>query len=324
MTQIDLNLIKKARRPRISVQVLGMLVALVFLCIVLSILSPVFLTFDNLMNIIRQISIVAIIAVGSFLIVIVGGMDISVGSVAALTGVVTGLFTIKFDLGLAVGILMGILTGIVVGLINGILINKVKLPSFIVTLATMTITKGVCFVISGGIPISGFPEGFAFIGRGYLGPIPWPVIFVAVIYIVMHDIMKRTRFGVYCYAIGGNREAARLSGIKIGRIEIVLYVLGGMFASFGGVILASRLNSGSPNVGNNFMFEAFTAIILGGTNLSGGEGELIGVLIGSMFIGVLSNGMSLLNLDAYFQMVVQGIVLIIAVVLQAYLNSRRS
>lgn len=306
----------RGKLSRINMQEMGMLFALAGLCVVLALLSPVFMTYDNIMNIIRQISITAIIAVGSFLVIVTGGIDLSVGPLAALTGVVTATFIISFGWPILLGILVGLIMGAAFGLVNGLMVTFGKLPPFIATLATMQIAKGLSFVISGGIPISGFPEGFGFIGRGHLGPFPWPVVFLFVIYIIMFDVIRRTKFGVYVFALGGNEQAAYLSGIQIKKNKLFVYMLGGLFAAIAGIILASRLNSGSPNVGANFVFDAVTAVVLGGTSMAGGEGKLSGVLIGSIFVGVLLNGMSLMNVDAYVQMVVQGVVLAGAMLLQ--------
>lgn len=307
---------KKLRLGRINVQEMGMLIALAILCVVLAFLSPAFLTYDNIMNIIRQISITAIIAVGSFLVIVTGGIDLSVGPLAALTGVTSALFIIRFGFPIVAGILIALVVGAVFGLLNGLMVTYGKLPAFIATLATMQIAKGLSFVISGGVPISGFPANFGFIGRGYLGILPWPVILLFAVYLIMFDVVSRTKFGTHVFAIGGNEEAAYLSGIKIRKNKIIVYILGGIFAAIAGVILASRLNSGSPNVGANFVFDAVTAVVLGGTSMAGGEGKLTGVLLGSIFVGVLLNGMSLMSVDAYLQMVVQGVVLAAAMLLQ--------
>jgi len=307
---------KKLRLGRINVQEMGMLIALAILCVVLAFLSPAFLTYDNIMNIIRQISITAIIAVGSFLVIVTGGIDLSVGPLAALTGVTSALFIIRFGFPIVAGILIALVVGAVFGLLNGLMVTYGKLPAFIATLATMQIAKGLSFVISGGVPISGFPASFGFIGRGYLGILPWPVILLFAVYLIMFDVVSRTKFGTHVFAIGGNEEAAYLSGIKIRKNKIIVYILGGIFAAIAGVILASRLNSGSPNVGANFVFDAVTAVVLGGTSMAGGEGKLTGVLLGSIFVGVLLNGMSLMSVDAYLQMVVQGVVLAAAMLLQ--------
>ncbi len=322
MNKTQINEVKKKISFKFGGQELGMMVALVVLFVALAIFSPVFLTLENLMNILRQISIVAIIAVGGFLIVLIGGMDISVGSVAALSGVVLAICTMQLGMNVWIGAIMGLIVGSLVGLVNGLLITFLKLPSFIITLATMQIAKGLAFVISGGQAISGFPEEFLFLGRGYIWIIPIPVIIMIAVFLLMNFIIKKTKFGVHVYAIGGSWESARIAGIKANKISIILYVLGGLFAAVSGTILASRLNSGTPNVGANFMFEAFTAIILGGVSMSGGEGNLAGVFIGSVFIGILSNGMSLLNLDSYFQMIIQGVVLTIAVATQAVIILR--
>lgn len=313
----------KGSMGKIKLKDIGLFLVLIIMCIVLSFLSPVFMTYDNIMNVIRQISITAIIAVGMFMIIVTGGIDLSVGQVAALTGVSCGIFVINMKMPMLVGMILALLIAVLCGFLNGILITYGKLPAFIATLATSQVTKGLAFTISGGIPISGFPEGFTTLGRGYLGPIPWPVIILFVVYLIMWDVIKRTKFGVHVFAIGGSEVAAFLSGIKITKTKIMVYTIGGLLTGVSGLILSSRLNSGSPNVGSTFTFDAVTACVLGGTSMAGGEGNLLGVLVGSIFVGILTNGMSLLNVDAYVQMMVQGIVLGGAMLLQTCVIQRK-
>ena len=318
------DMTSKLEKPKkISLHGMGLVFSLLAMCIILTCCSPVFMTYDNIMNILRQISIVAIISAGSFLVIVTGGIDLAVGCTAALTGVVSALFIIDLGWPIALGILAGLLVGVVIGLMNGLMITYGKLPAFIATLATMQVAKGLAFVVSGGIPISGYPDAFGFIGRGYVGALPWPVIILAIVYLIMLDIVKKTRFGIYVFAIGGNEEASYLSGIRIKKNKILIYVLSGLSASIAGIVLASRLNSGSPNVGSSYVFDAVTAIVLGGTSMAGGEGKLSGVLLGAIFVGVLANGMSLLNVDAYLQMVVQGVVLAAAMLLQTFVKKPR-
>lgn len=300
----------------------GMYVALIMMILLLSAISPSFLKVENILNIIRQISIVAIISVGGFFVVLTGGMDISVGSVAALTGIIIAKLSIEMNIAIIPSIIVGLLVGVVIGFINGFLVTFLELPSFIVTLGTMQVAKGISYVMTKATPISNFPDEFVSIGRGHLGPIPWPVIIVFIIYMLVSLFLKYSRFGTYCYALGGNLEAARLAGIRVKNIKVIVYILGGFFASLGGMVVAARINSGSPQVGSTYIFDIFTAIILGGTKLSGGEGRLPDVIAGCIFVGVLTNGMIQLNIDSYTQMIVQGVVLVIAVVTQVLIGRK--
>lgn len=308
---------------KIKLKDIGLFLVLIIMCVVLSFLSPVFMTYDNIMNVLRQISITAIIAVGMFMIIVTCGIDLSVGQVAALTGVSCGIFVINMGLPMWLGMILAVLIAVLCGFMNGILVTYGKLPAFIATLATSQITKGLAFTISGGIPVSGFPTGYTTIGRGYLGPVPIPVIILFVVYLVMWDVIKKTSFGVHTFAIGGSENAAYLSGIQITKTKIKIYTIAGALTGISGIILSSRLNSGSPNVGASFTFDAVTACVLGGTSMAGGEGNLLGVLVGSVFVGILTNGMSLLNVDAYIQMIVQGAVLGGAMLLQTCVIERK-
>ena len=306
-----------------SKQEAGLYIALVVLIVFLSIASPAFLNAENILNIIRQVSIVGIIAIGGFMVILTGGMDISVGYVAALTGIVVAKLTIDMDVPMPLSITAGMCVGLLAGLLNGTLSTYLNLPWFIVTLGTMQICQGAGYVITQATPISNFPESFVELGRGYWGQIPIPVIILAGLYIFMSLFMKYSKFGTYCYALGGNKESARLSGIRVNRIQVLVYILGGLFSSLGGLIVAARTNAGSAQVGGTYLFDVFTACVLGGTALSGGIGRLPGVVVGCIFVGILNNGLVQLNVDSFYQMMVQGIVLVIAVVLQSLLTREK-
>lgn len=306
-----------------SKQEAGLYIALVILVVFLAIASPAFLKPDNLINIIRQVSIVGIIAIGGFIVILTGGMDISVGTVAALTGIVVAKLSIHMQVPMPLAIAAGMCVGLLAGLLNGTLSTYLKLPSFIVTLGTMQVCQGLGYVITQATPISNFPPEFVELGRGHLGAIPWPVIILAGLYIFMSFFMKYSKFGTYCYALGGNKESARISGIRVNRIQVTVYILGGLFSSLGGLIVAARTNAGSAQVGSTYLFDVFTACVLGGTALSGGIGRLPGVIVGCVFVGILNNGLVQLNVDSFYQMVVQGVVLIIAVVLQSLMTREK-
>ena len=302
----------------------GLYCGLIILIIFLSIASPNFLKLNNFINIIRQVSIVGVIAIGGFMVILTGGMDISVGNLAALTGVIIAKLSIDLGMNVWLAMLIALVTGACVGLLNGFLTIYMKMPSFIATLGVMQVCQGTSYVITQAAPISNFNKGFLQIGRGYLGPIPIPIIILAVLYLVMSLFMRYSKFGTYCYAIGGNREAARLSGIRVNKVSMIVYMFGGLFSAIGGVIVAARTNAGSAQVGSSYLFDVFTACVLGGTSLSGGIGRLPTVIVGCLFVGLLNNGLTQLSVDSFVQMIVQGVVLVLAVILQVVLNQQKS
>lgn len=268
------------------------------------------------MNVLRQVSINALIAFGMTFVILTGGIDLSVGSILALTGAVTaGLLASGMDPILAM--LIGLILGAVLGAINGIIISKGNVAPFIATLATMTIYRGLTLVYTEGRPISGLGDSVSFqmIGKGYFLGIPVPVVTMAVAFGVLYFILKKTTFGRRVYAVGGNEEASRLSGIKVGRIKIYVYALTGALAALASLILTSRLNSAQPTAGNMFELDAIAAVVLGGTSLTGGRGWIVGTLIGALIIGVLNNGLNLIGVSSFFQQVVKGAVILLAVLI---------
>lgn len=297
-------------------QKLGPLLGLILLVVIITIMSPNFLTVNNLMNVLRQVSINALIAFGMTFVILTGGIDLSVGSILALTGAVTaGLLAGGMDPILAM--LIGLVLGAILGAINGIIISKGNVAPFIATLATMTIYRGLTLVYTEGRPISGLGDSLSFqmIGKGYFLGIPVPVVIMVVAFAVLYFILKKTTFGRRVYAVGGNEEASRLSGIKVGRIKIYVYALTGALAALASLILTSRLNSAQPTAGNMFELDAIAAVVLGGTSLTGGRGWIVGTLIGALIIGVLNNGLNLIGVSSFFQQVVKGAVILLAVLI---------
>ena len=303
----------KRRLSAIEWNKYGLIIAFVLWCAALAIFEPVFLSTTNLLNVLRQISMVSIIAIGSFLAILTGGIDLSVGSVAALSGVMAAVLMKTLGLPVAVGIIGGILVGAAIGILNGFMVTRIRMAAFIATLITLNFAKGLAFIITDGTPISGMPEPFVWIGRGYIGFIPFPIVVMVVIFLVAAFILRSTRFGLRIYGIGGNAEAVRLSGVSVRRYLWIVYLISGAMAGTAGVILASRLSSGTPNVGETYVFEAITAVVLGGVSLSGGSGSLFGVFLGSVFMGTISNGLNLMNVPSYFQMVAKAVLLAVAV-----------
>ncbi|MBY0221554.1 ribose ABC transporter permease [Mammaliicoccus sciuri] len=299
-----------------SLQKLGPVIGLLLIIVIISIMSPSFLTLNNLFNVLRQVSINALIAFGMTFVILTGGIDLSVGSILALTGAVTaGMMSGGMDPLLAM--LLGVLLGVILGAINGLIIAKGKVAPFIATLATMTIFRGLTLVYTEGRPISGLGDSavFTMLGKGYFFGIPVPVITMSITFAVLYFILKKTTFGRRVYAVGGNEEASRLSGINVDRIKIYVYSLAGGLTAIASLILTSRLNSAQPTAGNMFELDAIAAVVLGGTSLTGGRGWIVGTLVGALIIGVLNNGLNLIGVSSFFQQVVKGAVILIAVLL---------
>lgn len=289
----------------------GILIGLIGLITGFSILSERFFTISNMLIVMRQTSIVAFLAVGMSFVIIGAGIDLSVGSVLAFSGAVGA--GVMQNGGIFFGILAGLALGTALGAFNGIVITKLKIPSFIATLAMMAIARGGTLVYTDGRPITGLPSSFAFLGRGYIGNVPFPIILMLIIFILAYIVLKLTRFGRYVYATGGNINAARASGIKVDNVIISTFAISGFLSGLTGMVLASRLNSAQPTAGMGYELDAIAAVVLGGTNLFGGEGELWGTLVGAFIMGILNNGLNMLNVSSFYQQVVKGIVILIAV-----------
>lgn len=300
-----------------NIKKLGPLIGFFLLCIVLSILSDSFLTVNNWMNVLRQVSINALIAFGMTFVILTGGIDLSVGSVLALSSAITaGIMASGTDGFIA--IISGLLAGFLMGALNGVVITKGRVAPFIATLATMTMFRGLTLVYTDGRPITGFASDdilFQMMGRGYFLGIPVPVVFMIVVYAALYFVLKKTTFGRHTYAIGGNEEASRLSGIRVDRLKIWIYSLTGGLSALAGIILTSRLNSAQPTAGTAYELDAIAAVVLGGTSLSGGRGWIFGTLVGALIIGVLNNGLNLLNVSSFYQQVIKGLVILLAVLL---------
>jgi ribose transport system permease protein len=301
------------------------LIALFALCLLISILSDKFLTVSNGWNVMRQISVNICISVGMTLIVLTAGIDLSVGSVLALCGAITagllknGIQVPSGDLFIGFtllgGILCGIMLGVFLGAFNGWVITKFKVPPFVATLAMLTIARGLTLLYTEGFPISGLGEDFSYLGTGWLLGIPVPVWISAIIVGVAVIVTNKTRLGRYIYAIGGNESASRLSGINISRVKIIVYSIGGALAAIGGLIVTSRLDSAQPNAGISYELDSIAAVVIGGTSLSGGKGSIMGTVLGAIIIGVLNNGLVLLNVSPFWQQVVKGGVILLAVII---------
>ena len=303
---------------------LGILIALVALCVILGIYpgtSQYFLTVKNLFNVLRQISTNLLLACGMTMVIILGGIDLSVGSIIALSGVLAAGCVSRYGFPIGAALLAGVLIGVLFGLFNGFVIAKTTIPPFIVTLATMNIARGLAGVYTGGSPVRVVSKEWQFVGAGYIGGIPVPVIIMFVVYVISLLILNRTKFGRHVYAVGGNVTAAEFSGIKVTRVKFIVYLYTGIMAGIAGIILASRMYSGQPTAGEGAEMDAIAAVVVGGTSMAGGSGKLGGTLIGALIIGVLNNGLNLMNVNSFWQTVVKGIVILLAVTTD-YLRNR--
>jgi ribose transport system permease protein len=276
--------------------------------------TPHFLTTTNLINVLRQVSINAVIACGMTLIIITAGIDLSVGSLVAMASCLAMLAIGATDSDL-LGILVGIAVGAAGGAFNGAFIAWARVPPFIMTLATLTIFSGIALISTGGAPIIRFTGEFRWIGQGLVYGIPVPVIIMALVAGAMHVLLSRTAFGAAVYAVGGNEEAARLTGLAVKKVKFLVYVIGGALTGLAAMVLMGRLSSAQPNMGQGFELDAIAAVVLGGTSLMGGRGTIWGTLIGALVIGVLNNGFNLLSIDPYFQLVAKGAIILLAVLI---------
>jgi ribose/xylose/arabinose/galactoside ABC-type transport system permease subunit len=304
------SLINRLNLKGDTLKTYGLLFALLLVCAIFAILSPVFLQPLNLMNILNQVAINAILAIGVTYVILVGGIDLGLGSYVAITGCLAAMFAHPGTYPLFVPIILAILAGAMIGTVNGFFVTKAKLAPFIVTLGMMTIARGGALVVSGGRPISNLSPEFKLIGGGALFGIPIPVIILAVVFIASYLILKKTTYGRYIYAIGGNQDAARASGINVNRIKLSVYVISGALAGLAGLIQASRITTGQPNVGVGYELDAIAAVVIGGTSLMGGVGTVTGTVIGALIIGVINNGLDLLNVSSYYQQIIKGLIII--------------
>lgn len=298
--------------------------AVIGLGVVLSFASSAFLSTGNLMNVLRQTSMIAILAAGCFLVMVGAQIDISTGSLVGLTGIAFAAAMVNWGWDPIIAFIFAVIIGAVSGIINGWMVTIVGIPALIATLSMMQAARGVTYVVTNAYPISNLPKSIDFIGRGYLLGIPVPVIIMVIIYLVIGFVSQRTKFGRYVYAVGGNKEAARLSGIKVNKIMIITYIICGIFAALSGVILVSRLDSGQPNAGIGWEFQAIIAAVVGGVSVVGGKGKILGVFFGAVLMGLLTNGMTLLDVSSYYQQIIQGAVLVFAIGLDVYKNRKAS
>lgn len=291
-------------------------IGLILLVVVISVLNTAFLDLSNLLNLLRQVSINGLIAFGMTFVILTGGIDLSVGSILALSSAFTAIL-ITSGLDPIVALIVGVLGGFLLGVFNGVLVTFGSMAPFIATLATMTIFRGLTLVITDGNPITDLGDSYLFqlFGKGYFFGIPVPAVTMIIVFIVLAIILQKTTFGRHTYAIGGNEVASKITGIKVNKVKILIYGISGLMSALAGAILTSRLNSAQPTAGTSYELDAIAAVVLGGTSLTGGKGRIVGTLIGVLIIGVLNNGLNLLGVSSFYQQVVKGIVILIAVLI---------
>ena len=302
---------------------LGIIVAFLVLCVFLSVFpktSGSFFTRQNIFNVLRQISTNLFLACGMTMVIILGGIDLSVGSIIALSGCISAGCVARYNLPLPIALLMGLLVGLLVGMFNGAVISKTTIPAFIVTLATMNIAKGLAYVYPGGSPVRVVTKEWQFLGAGYVGIFPTPVVILVIVLIITAIIMNKTKMGRHMYAVGGNQQAAEFSGIKVEKVKFFVHAFSGLMAGLAGIVLASRMYSGQPTAGDGAEMDAIAAVVVGGTSMAGGSGKIGGTIIGGLIIGVLNNGLNLLNVNSFWQYVVKGVVILLAVFLDYFRN----
>jgi ribose transport system permease protein len=303
--------------------VFGIILILVVMSAILAVSTSMFLTSENLLSVFRQFSFIGIMAIGAVMVIITGGIDLSVGSVFAFAGVTSAYIMSKLDLGVPLGLLVGVVSGLAFGLVNGLCVTKLKLPPFIATLGTMSIARGLSYALTGGFPIPDLPPAFKFIGQGYLGVIPFPVILLLVLAVIFTFFLRQTVLGRRIYATGSNEEAARVSGVNTTAVKITVFALSGVLAGIAGMATAARLGVAQSTAGVGYEMDAIAAAIIGGASVTGGVGTVFGTIIGAAIMGVLKNGLILLSVSAYWQQTVIGVVIIAAVTFDLFRQRAR-
>ena len=313
-----MNMASKEGKVRIKhfIADYGIVIAFVALCLVLSFASENFLTWPNWVNILRQTSINGILAIGMTYVILTKGIDLSVGSILALSGLVAASFVTGGEpQSVFIAIMIGLAVGIALGSVYGFVVSWLSVPPFVVTLGMLSIARGFTFIYNDGMPIAGLSPQFRFIGQGMLGGIPVPVIILAVTFLVFWFVLRYTTFGRYVYAVGGNEKSAKTSGINTRFIIFAAYAISGFLSALAGMILAARTTSALPQAGVAYELDAIAAVVIGGTSLSGGVGTLTGTLIGALIIGVINNGLDMLGVSSYYQQVIKGTIIVAAVLL---------
>ena len=309
---------KEGSRRKIKISEHGVIIGFVLLCVCVGLLTPAFFTPLNILNLLRQSSIVGIIAIGMTGVILSGNFDVSVGGIAATTGAVC-MWLLARGFPLPVALLCALITGLAAGAVNGVVVAKLGVPSLIATMGMRTLLTGAILMVTGGFPISGPRTGvFGFIGNGHIFHIPFPVIIFILITLGMFFFLQYTKRGRYVYSVGGNEESSRLCGIKTDRIKIMVFAISGLLSSLAGIVLISRLGTASPVAGDGYDMDAIAAVVIGGTSVLGGEGSALKTVIGVLFMSVINNAFNLLGIDMFIQYVVKGLIIIVAVGASSY------
>jgi len=309
-------------RIRSAVSQLAAAGAVVVLFIFLSFASDAFISANNLINIGVQSAVVAIIAIGMTIVIITAGIDLSVGSVAALSGVLGALLVVQYGVPVPLAIVSGAATGAAAGVVNGVLVTQAGMAPFIATLGMLSVARGLVYIVTGSVAVSGAPPEFKLLGQGRLGALPVPILALVIVALAGHFVLTRTKLGRYAYAMGSNIEAARLSGIPVKRYLSIVYIISGTLAGVAGMIAASRVDSGQPNFGIGLELDVIAATVIGGASLFGGEGTVIGTLLGALLIALIRNGSVLLDINTFYQQVIIGVIIWIAVYWDHYRRRR--
>ena len=302
---------------------LRIIIAFVVLCVFLSFASPYFLIQSNLINVLRQVSINGLLSIGMTFIILTGGIDLSVGSILAFGGVVAASFVSNAfqdvpKLHPFLAVVIGLAAGTALGAVNGLVISKVKVTPFIMTLGMLSIARGMTYIYCNGMPITDLDKNYLQIGQGYLWFLPVPVVIFLAAFLVAWVVLYRMKFGRYVYAVGGNARSARISGINVGFIIFMVYVISGFLCALGGILLTARTSAGLPQAGNAYELDAIAAVVIGGTSMTGGKGSLLGTLMGVLIIGVINNGLDLLSVSSYYQQICKGLIIVGAVMLDYF------
>jgi len=302
----------------------AMYIVLLVMCVFFALTSKVFLKTSNILNLVRQSSMAGIGAVGVMFVILTGGIDLSIGSAISLQNILVAKMMVDLHIHPLPAVLLGILFITLTSTLNGVIVTKLKMPAMIVTLAFMNVYEGLAYITTNGLPVYGFNEKYRILGQGYVWIIPIPIIIMAAAFVIGAIVLNRSYFGRFIYAVGGNEQAARLSGLNVDRIKISAYAICGFFVGVAGMVMLSRVNSGQSNAGMGYEFDALIGVFLGGVSVSGGKGKLINVLAGVLVLAVLSNGMTLLNVGSYAQTVAKGFVLLFAVGFDCIQSNRKT
>lgn len=307
--------VRRSRRrfPAVSAQAVGIYVAAVAIFVLLGVLNPNFLALSNLRDVAVSACINAIIGLGVTFVIVTGGIDLSVGSIASLVGIVSANLMVNHGLNPGLGLIVGVVVGTACGLVNGALVTGLKLPPFIATLGTMSVFQGCAYVVTDGSPVYNVPSSFVFMLNSYVGGVPTAVVLVLALGVVAWLLLRKTVFGENVIAVGGSQETAWLSGIHVNRVKLGVYGLSGALAGVAGLVLVARINAAQPEGGSPYLLTAIAAAVIGGANLMGGEGRIAGTLVGALILGALTNGLVLLNVPSFYEQIVTGAVVIVAV-----------